>query len=334
MQSDPKLQTAWHALTSADTAAQLQTDLAHGLAAHEVRRRQRESGPNSIREAAQRSAWQILFAQLRDAMLIVLIAAAIVSGVIGDLRDTIAILAIVAINLGISFVQEFRSERAIAALKQLAPASASVVRDGKIDAIAASSLVEGDIVLLEAGNTVPADLRLIETAGLKIDESALTGEAVTIEKNAQVTIDAVLPLADRINMAYKGTTATFGRARGIVIATGMHTELGKIAALLDTSSEPKTPLQKRLTLFSKRLGIAVLAICAVLFVAGLLRGRRDHADVSHRGQSRSRRDSRSARHRHFHRAGVRRAQDGAPSRTDPPARRSRNAGLGHLHLFG
>ena len=266
------ISAAWHALTIDSAIEQLHSHSAHGLTTKTAHRRQQKFGPNSIREAAQRSAWQILFAQLRDIMLLVLIAAAIITGAIGDLKDTIVILSIVLLNLGISFVQEYRSERAIAALKKMAPTNATVVRDGEIAQIPASALVSGDIVLLEAGNIVPADLRLIETAGLKIDESVLTGEAVTIEKNADVIIDTALPLADRINMAYKGTTATFGRARGLVAATGMHTELGKIAALLETSSEPKTPLQKRLAIFSKRIGIAIFAICVIIFSVGLLRG--------------------------------------------------------------
>ncbi|HET8710822.1 MAG TPA: HAD-IC family P-type ATPase, partial [Spongiibacteraceae bacterium] len=265
-------ESAWHALTIDAVARQLHAHPDIGLSAQAAWQRLEKFGANTIREAAQRSAWQILLAQLGDVMLLVLVGAAIISGLIGDLKDAFVILAIVLLNLGISFVQEFRSERAIAALKQMAAAHATVLRNGEVLQIPANELVCGDTVLLEAGNTIPADIRLSETAGLKIDESVLTGEAVTVEKNADVIVDTELPLADRINMTYKGTTATFGRARGLVVATGMQTELGKIAALIQTSSEPKTPLQRRLAIFSKRLGVAILAICVVIFIVGLLRG--------------------------------------------------------------
>lgn len=263
---------AWHALRLDNVSKHVQTQPDSGLSTEAAQQRLQQFGANALRESAQRSAWRILLAQLRDVMLLVLIVAAVIAGVLGDLKDTGAILAIVLLNLGISFAQEYRSERAIAALRKMAPARATVLRDGIVMQIPARDLVCGDSVLIEAGNTIPADVRLIETAGLKVDESALTGEAIAIEKNADVVVDAALPLADRINMAYKGTTATFGHARGLVVATGMHTELGKIAALIETSSEPKTPLQKRLAIFSKRLGLVIFAICIVIFVVGLMRG--------------------------------------------------------------
>jgi len=214
----------------------------------------------------------MLLDQFADFMILVLIAAAVISGLIGDIKDTLAIAVIVLLNAVIGFVQEYRAERAMAALKKMAAAHAQVVRNGERQLLPAAGIVPGDIVLLEAGNMVPADLRLIEAAQLRVDEALLTGESTTIEKHADILEQDGLPLAERRNMAYKGTIATYGRGRGVVVAIGMTTELGKIAALLEGSEEIKTPLQKRLTVFGRHLGIAVLAICAIIFLAGLLRG--------------------------------------------------------------
>ena len=205
-------------------------------------------------------------------MILVLIAAAVVSGLIGDLVDTLVILVIVVLNAAIGVVQAWRADRALAALRQLAAAQATVLRGGQVRQVPAHGLVPGDIVLLEAGNQVPADLRLIEIAQLQVDESALTGESVTVAKHAGVLGGALHALGDRLNMAFKGTTATHGRGRGLVVATGMQTELGKVAGLLERDTDRSTPLQRRLAAFGKRLALAVLAICAVIFVVGVLRG--------------------------------------------------------------
>ncbi|HAU57485.1 MAG TPA: ATPase, partial [Comamonadaceae bacterium] len=184
----------------------------------------------------------------------------------------IVILIIVVLNAVIGFVQAWRADQAMAALRQLAAAHATVLRDGQVQVVAASILVPGDIVLLEAGNQIPADLRLIEIAQLQVDESALTGESVTVAKQTDTLAgQETSALGDRINMAFKGTTATHGRARGLVVATGMRTELGKVAKLLDTDDRT-TPLQRRLAAFGKRLALAVLGICLVIFVVGVLRG--------------------------------------------------------------
>lgn len=263
---------AWHTLDADSAATKLGTDTETGLTQQEAASRLGQHGANAIREKPPRPLWRIFLDQFADFMILVLIAAAIVSGVIGDVKDTLAIVAIVALNAVIGFVQEVRAERAMAALKQMAATSATVLRDGSRRAIPAQELVPGDIVHLEAGNVVPADLRLIEVFQFKVDEALLTGEATTIEKNTDVLPAGDLPLGDRQNMAFKGTTATYGRGIGIVVATAMATELGKIASLLDAAEEPKTPLQKRLASFGRKLGIAVLAICVIIFAAGLLRG--------------------------------------------------------------
>ena len=214
----------------------------------------------------------MVVSQFKDFMILVLIAAALVSGIVGDAEDTIVILAIVVLNAAIGISQDFRAERAMAALKRLAASKAEVVRAGHRQTIAAAEIVVGDIVLLEAGSAVPADLRLIEAPRLKITEAALTGEPVPVEKRTTPLADTTLPLADRTNMAFKGTIVTYGRARGMAVTTGMATELGKIAEMLGAVPSTGTPLQKRLAVFGRQLALAVLAICAIVFAAGVLRG--------------------------------------------------------------
>ena len=262
----------WHTLSAAETAQRLESDLQSGLSANDAAKRLAQFGPNVLLEKAARSPWRMLFDQFSDFMIIVLIVAAIISGIVGDLGDTIAIVVIVILNAVIGFIQEYRAERAMAALKRMAEANAQVLRDGQTEMVHASALVPGDVVLLEAGNVVPADLRIAETARLKIDESALTGESVAVEKQTQALAIAEAPLGDKLCLAYKGTIVTYGRARGLVVGTGMHSELGKIAALLNESGESKTPMQKRLANLGKRLAIAALAICVLVFVVGVLRG--------------------------------------------------------------
>jgi P-type Ca2+ transporter type 2C len=263
---------AWHTLGGADVALRLDVDTRAGLTRQEASERLVRHGANAIREKPPRAPWRMFLDQFRDFMILILIAAAVVSGLIGDVKDTLAIVVIVLLNAVIGFVQEVRAERAIAALKKMAASSATVLRDGQRQSVTASDLVPGDIVLLEAGNVVPADLRLIEVHQLKLDEALLTGEAVTVEKIAGPIAGDDLPLGDLRNMTFKGTTATYGRGAGIIVGTGMQTELGRIAQLLDAGDELKTPLQKRLSAFGRRLGLAVLGICAVIFAVGLLRG--------------------------------------------------------------
>ncbi|MGD8476237.1 MAG: calcium-translocating P-type ATPase, PMCA-type [Burkholderiales bacterium] len=262
----------WHCLTSEQAVQELATDADSGLRADAVALRLEQYGPNRIREQAQRSVWRTLFEQFSDFMILVLIGAAIVSGVVGDVADTISIIVIVVLNAAIGFVQEFRAQRAIAALRKMAAVNANVVRDGQTQQILAQDLVPGDVVILEAGNIVPADLRLIEAAHFKVNEAALTGESETSDKQTKSLDNPDLPLGERENMAFKGTIVTYGRALAIVVATGMHTEIGHIAELLGSDSDAQTPLQKRLARFGKRLALAILALCALLFVVGLLRG--------------------------------------------------------------
>ncbi|WP_286817165.1 HAD-IC family P-type ATPase, partial [Desulfobacter sp. UBA2225] len=261
----------WHQIHPTEVLEKLQSsDM--GLVSEEARRRFEHYGPNELIEKKRKSLWMMFFDQFKDFMILVLIAAAVVAGVIGDPVDTIAIAVIVLLNAVLGFVQEYRAEKAMAALKKLAAPSATVIRDGRPESITAGRLVPGDLVILEAGNVVPGDIRLIESVQLRIDEAALTGESAPVEKDTAALGETDLSIGDRKNMAYKGTLVTYGRGRGVVAATGMRTELGRIAALLQDQHEGRTPLQKRMASFGQKLAYAVLAICAIVFVAGLLRG--------------------------------------------------------------
>jgi Ca2+-transporting ATPase len=266
---------AWHQLEVQQIADQHGVDLGQGLACAEASQRAEQHGPNELKAKARPGPWALLAEQFKDFMVLVLLGAAAISGLIGELTDTLVILFIVLLNAGIGFVQSWRADQAMAALQQLAAAQATVLREGQPHQVPASSLVPGDVVLLEAGNQVPADLRLFEIAQLHLDESALTGESVSASKQSAPILAtealAEATLGDRLNMAFKGTTATRGRGRGLVVAIGMHTELGKVASLLD-GEDRSTPLQQRLAAFGKRLSIGVLVICVLIFGIGLLRG--------------------------------------------------------------
>ncbi|MBI5408726.1 MAG: cation-translocating P-type ATPase [Nitrospirae bacterium] len=261
----------WHQKDFNEVIKELGSSLP-GLSSEEAQKRLREYGPNALKETKKKTPFMMLLEQFGDFMILVLIAAAVISGFIGEPADTLAIVVIVILNAVIGFIQEYRAEKAMEALKKMAAPSALALRDGKPVNIPASELVPGDVVLLEAGRIVPADMRLVEAAQLKIEEASLTGESIPVEKGTDILRGASIPLGDRRNMAYKGTTVTYGRGAGLIVSTGMETELGKIAVLLQEEEEVKTPLQKRLAVFGQKLGIAVIAICAVVFITGLLRG--------------------------------------------------------------
>ncbi len=261
----------WHQKKIDEVIEDLGSSL-KGLSSEEVEKRLQEYGPNELKSGKKRTVLMMFLDQFKDFMILVLIVAAFISGFIGETSDTVAIIVIVVLNAVIGFIQEYRAEKAMAALKKMAAPAATVVRDGLPQNIPASLVVPGDIVMLEAGKIVPADIRLADAAQLKIEEAALTGESVPAEKHTRPLPDETLPLGDRKNMAYKGTVVSYGRATGIAVATGMETELGKIATMLQAEEEKKTPLQKRLAAFGQKLAIAVLAICAIVFGVGLLRG--------------------------------------------------------------
>lgn len=243
-----------------------------GLTKDEAKKRLADHGPNLLREGKRRPIWAMIVDQYRDPMILLLLVAAAISGVIGEGEDAIAILVIVVLNSIIGFIQEFRAERAMAALLAMAAPNATVRRDGQILTIPAREVVPGDIVLLEAGKVVPADLRLMELRALKVDESPLTGESVPVEKYTRVITDPGASVGDRFNMVHKGTTVTYGSAVGVVSATGMDTEMGRIAGLLDSAVTVKTPLQKRLARVSRNLAVAAIIICMVVFIAGVMQG--------------------------------------------------------------
>lgn len=261
----------WHQKDINEVIGGLGTSI-QGISKEEAQERLNEYGPNELREKKKKTPYIIFLDQFKDFMILILIAAALISGIIGEPSDTIAIVVIVLLNAVIGFVQEYRAEKAMAALKKMAAPEAIAIRDGIPINIPAFQLVPGDVVILEAGKGVPADMRLIESVNLRIEEAALTGESVPVEKHTEPLQDEHLPIGDRKNMAYKGTFVTYGRGKGVVIATGMSTELGKIATMLQEEGEVKTPLQKRLAKFGQKLAIAVLIICAIVFGIGIMRG--------------------------------------------------------------
>ena len=262
----------WHTRSVSRTLEALGSDAVAGLTGDEARSRLEETGPNRLAEVRRRSLAKMFLGQFRDFMILVLLGAALISGMVGEPVDTLAILVIVLLNAIIGAVQEYRADRALAALRAMAAPEARVVRDGEQRSLPTEELVPGDLVLLEAGDRVPADLRLVEAVELQADESALTGESRVVDKDEAPLAEADLPLGDRSSLLYKGSLVTHGRARGLVVATGMATEIGRIAELLHTQKGVRTPLQERLTRFGRYLALAVLVICALVFVTGLLQG--------------------------------------------------------------
>jgi P-type Ca2+ transporter type 2C len=257
--------THWHT-QSAENVLKHWSSSAAGLAAAEAAERLRTHGFNELTERRGKGPLAMLGAQLTETMVLILIAAGVLSAFLGKGTETAAILAIVTLFAVLGFVQEYRAEQAMAALKQLAVPVVRVRREGRLREMSARELVPGDIVLLEAGNAVPADLRLLESAGLRTQEAALTGEAEPVEKTVEAIPEAELPLGDRRNMAYLGTSVTYGRGSAVVVATGMKTELGKIAALIQNVAPGKTPLQQRLDSLGKSLAVggAVAALLVLL----------------------------------------------------------------------
>jgi Ca2+-transporting ATPase len=253
-------------------ARALATDPASGLSTAEASARLQAVGPNELLERQRVRPWRLLAGQFTNTMIVVLVIAAAVTAIIGDLKDSIIILTIVALNGVIGFVQEYRADRAMAALKEMTSPTARALRDGEVAVIAAGQLVPGDIIRLEAGDVVPADLRLLGPTSIRVNESALTGESEPATK----TVDALPAVADgalgdQRNMAFKGTSVTYGRASGIAVATGMATALGRIADLMQQHEAGPTPLQARLSALGRGLTAAALIVCAVIFLAALAR---------------------------------------------------------------
>ncbi|RIK40825.1 MAG: ATPase [Chloroflexi bacterium] len=264
--------TNWYQFDALDVAEQLSSNPTNGLAENEARRRLEQYGPNELIERGAKNPWQILWEQLTSTLVVVLIVAAVISGLLGDVEDTIAILAIVVLNAALGFRQEYQAEQAMAALKKLAVPVVHVRREGHVREISARNLVPGDVVLLEAGNLVPADGRLLESANLRVQEAALTGESEPVEKEAELILKGEPALGDRRNMVYMGTVVTYGRGEAIITATGMETELGRVADLIQTVENEPTPLQRRLDQLGRNLALIALIIVTVIFLFGLWRG--------------------------------------------------------------
>ena len=266
----------FHSQSQADVLKQLSTDPVSGLSAAEVNTRREQYGENKLREKKKKTTFQRFLDQFKDVMILILIAAAIISFVVvcvesnwGELFEPALILLIVILNAVMGVYQEGKAEKALDALKNMSAPHARVIRDGKEMVIDAAQLVPGDIIRLEAGDFVPADCRLLQSAGLKSEESALTGESVPSEKDAAAQVAEKAPIGDRTNMVFSGCSITYGTATAVVTATGMDTEMGKIANLLDGESDTQTPLQQKLAQLGKYLGIVALAACAIIFVVGL-----------------------------------------------------------------
>jgi Ca2+-transporting ATPase len=262
----------WYKLETADVLQELGVNPTLGLDLQEAERRLAEYGANELIERGLKSPWRILWEQLTATMVVILMIAAGISAFLGDYKDAVAILVIVVMNALLGFNQEYRAEKAMAALKRLAVPTVKVRRGGRIQEISARVLVPGDIVYLETGNLVPADCRLVESINLRTQEATLTGESLPVEKSVEALDGPDLPLGDRRNAVYMGTVVSYGRGQALVTETGMATELGAIATMLQTMRQEQTPLQRRLDQLGRTLAMAALAIVALIFALGLLRG--------------------------------------------------------------
>ena len=258
--------------TIAAALAELDVDAAQGLSSAEVARRLEEHGPNALVESKGRSPWRILYQQLCQTLILLLIGAAVVSALLGDYEDAGVILAIVILNAWLGVRQEYKAEQAMAALMRMSQPTVRVRRDGHVVDVESRDLVPGDVVLLEAGSVAAADCRLIEAANLRMQEAALTGESEPVDKRADVELEGEPPVGDRINMIFRGSDAVYGRALALVTATGMRTEIGRIAELIQEVGDEQTPLQRRLDTLGRTLVVAALTIVGIVFAVGLLRG--------------------------------------------------------------
>ncbi len=270
--------TNWFNKTVDEVESTLKTNAEKGLTAEEAKKRQEEYGLNELKAKKKKSLLVKFLEQFKDFMIIILIISAIISGVVGvaqgeGFTDTIIILVVVVVNAIIGVAQENKAEKSLEALQKLSSHVAKVIRNGKLQVIQSKELVPGDIVILETGDYVPADLRIIEAVNLKAQEAALTGESVPVEKMAAKIEDEKIGIGDRINMLFSSSLITYGRGKAVVVETGMNTEVGKIADIINTAEEQETPLQQKLDKLGKTLGIVALAICAVIFVVGLLYGK-------------------------------------------------------------
>lgn len=269
----------YHQETGQRVVEHLSSDSNVGLRRAQIEERRGQFGENRLREARKKTMFQRFLDQFKDAMILILLAAAAISFVVAcaegepkEFFEPVLILLIVVLNAVMGVMQESKAEKALDALKSLSAPHARVIREGEEQVIDAAELVPGDVIRLEAGDFIPADARLLHSVSLKSEESALTGESVPSEKDAEAAVEANAPLGDRSNMVFLGCSVTYGTATAIVTATGMHTEMGRIADLLDQEEEGQTPLQQKLTQLGKYLGVLALAACGIIFVVGLVNG--------------------------------------------------------------
>jgi len=265
------VEVSWHALGAQDVLKKLQVPAKTGLTSEEAARRLVEIGPNELEQKKGITFLQMLWAQINSFVIWLLIIAAIISFALGDKIEAGAIILIVILNAVMGIIQESRAEKSLAALKKMAAPEAQVMRDGHRQTIPTRLLVPGDLVFIEAGNFIPADLRLLEAVNLSIDEASLTGESMPSKKNAQSQLQSDIPIGDRENSAFMGTVATYGRGQGVVTTTGMKTQLGLIAKMLQSVEEEQTPLQKRLEQLGRTLAIGALLVCGLVFIIGAIR---------------------------------------------------------------
>lgn len=268
----------WFNKTFKEVEKELETDLEKGLSKEKVKEKQEKYGFNELQQVAKKSLFQRFLEQFKDFSIIVLIIAAIVSGIVGVLQgegitDTIIILIVVIVNAIIGVAQESKAEKSLEALQKLSDHASKVIRNENMEVVPSKELVPGDIIVLDTGDYIPADLRIIEAVNLKTQESSLTGESVPVEKTSEIIEEQEIGIGDRKNMLFSSSLVTYGRGKGIVVETGMTTEVGKIAGMINSTEKQETPLQQKLDKLGKTLGIAALVICAVIFILGILQGK-------------------------------------------------------------
>ena len=265
----------WYNLTAEETAKELNTKIDSGLSADGVEKSREKFGFNELQAQKKKSLFVKFIEQFKDFMIIILIIAAIVSGVVGYMQgegitDSIIIFVVIIVNAIVGVAQESKAEKSLEALQKLSDHVAKVIRDGDVQVVPSKELVPGDVVVLDTGDFVPADLRIIDAVNLKSQEASLTGESVPVEKMSNKIDHEKIGIGDRSNMLFSSSLITYGRGKGIVVETGMNTEVGKIAGIISNTQDNETPLQTKLNKLGKTLGIAALLICAVIFVIGLL----------------------------------------------------------------
>lgn len=263
----------WYKKSKNEILQELNVDEKNGLSSTEALRRLEKYGKNKLETKKKKTLFKQFLSQLKDIMIYILIIAAIISAFLGEISDALIILLVIIINAVIGVVQESKAEKALDALKELSTPKALVKRDGSLKEILSEDIVPGDIVIIDAGRYIPGDLRLIDTANLKIEESAFTGESVPSEKDASFLPDKEIPIGDQNNMAFMSTLATYGRGVGVVVGTGMNTEIGKIAKMIEQEENDETPLQKKLSELGKILGFLAVGICILIFIISFFQGR-------------------------------------------------------------